>query len=430
MSIQQLRAPVVAGLIAAARATVGEGAEVPTGSLGASEIASAVAELAGLESQVAAWKLALVAEADARDLAALEAETGTDAWLSRLTGDTRAVAAGGVFLGRRLQETYEATRAAFAAGRLRLDQVAVIVRAADRAPVGITLAQLRLAEETLVAKATGDASRTGRPVNAKRLRQVARRMFDVISKELADQHESDQLNDEEDHAARETWLTLHDNGDGTMSGRFVISEFHGQLLGAALQRLTSPRRLSRDRSGALVNDPTVPGMGPHLNSSEHNGNAFCELLEHLPTAGHGPNVATLLIGLELEALLTGIGAAGLDTGTRTSAGQARRLACEAGLVPVVLGGPSVPLDLGRERRLHSKAQRQALSTIHDTCAVAGCERPFAWCEIHHPVPWSKGGATNLGNALPLCGHHHRHAHDTRFDLRKHDSGEWRFHRRS
>jgi hypothetical protein len=87
-------------------------------------------------------------------------------------------------------------------------------------------------------------------------------------------------------------------------------------------------------------------------------------------------------------------------------------------------------DLGRERRLHSVHQRRALALTHDTCAVAGCQRPFAWCEIHHHrLAWARGGRTDLGNALPLCGHHHRRAHDTYWDLRQHTSGEYRFHRR-
>ena len=71
----------------------------------------------------------------------------------------------------------------------------------------------------------------------------------------------------------------------------------------------------------------------------------------------------------------------------------------------------------------------ALATLHHTCGVAGCQRPFAWCEIHHKVSWLDGGKTDLANALPLCGHHHRRAHDDRYDLRKHTSGEWRFHPR-
>jgi len=74
---------------------------------------------------------------------------------------------------------------------------------------------------------------------------------------------------------------------------------------------------------------------------------------------------------------------------------------------------------------------RALALTHDTCAVAGCERPFAWCEIHHHrLSWGRNGRTDLDNGLPLCGHHHRRAHDTRFDLRQRPDGEWAFHRRT
>jgi hypothetical protein len=118
-------------------------------------------------------------------------------------------------------------------------------------------------------------------------------------------------------------------------------------------------------------------------------------------------------------------------GVAITAGEARRLACNAGLIPAVLGGPSEPLDLGRLRRLHSRTQRRAYNLMFDTCAIAGCERPFAWCEIHHQrLGWAQGGPTDLDNGLPLCGHHHRRAHDTRFDLRRRPDGEWVFHRRT
>ena len=116
----------------------------------------------------------------------------------------------------------------------------MVVKAAERAPAGITREQLEAAEAGLVGKATGAGSRSGRPMNAKRLRQAARRMFDTVSAELADRHESDQLNAEADRAEAETWCTLHDNGDGTFAGRFVIPELHGTVLKTALDRLTAP----------------------------------------------------------------------------------------------------------------------------------------------------------------------------------------------
>ena len=75
-------------------------------------------------------------------------------------------------------------------------------------------------------------------------------MFEVVSAELADGHESDLLaREDETRAEHDTWLMIHDNGDGTHSGRFTIPELHGTLLQAALERLSSPRRLSRDRDG-------------------------------------------------------------------------------------------------------------------------------------------------------------------------------------
>ena len=223
-------------------------------------------------------------------------------------------------------------------------------------------------------------------------------------------------------------------GVGTFSGKFLISELHGHLLTQALDRLTSARRLCHDRAGNVVVDETAAGTGNGTNIYEAHGAALCELIEHLPTTGwlgDAGNGCEVVVQMDLEALLTGIGVAGLDTGVAITAGDARRLACSAGIIPAVLDGRSMPLDLGRSRRFHNRSQRRAYAVVHDTCAVVGCTRPFAWCEIHHHLmPWSRGGRTDLANGLPLCGHHHRRAHDTRFDLRQRPDGDWLFHRRA
>jgi hypothetical protein len=419
MSVQQLRAPVVAGSIAAARGAVEAVAAVSTETLDRFELTEAVAELAALESQVAAVKLQMLAEADARRIAEETADTGTDAWAARLTGSTRVAMAGGLWLARLLQEKYDATREAFAGGQINEDQVQVIVRAAEKMPAAATPEQRQAAEEGLVGKAVDG-------LNSRRLRHAARRMLEVVSKDLADEQEAAQLEDEEESAERETWLTLRDNDDGTVSGKFVIPELHADLLRAALERLSAPRRWVRNKAGEPVEDDTLPSQGPTLPYTERLGAAFTEILEHLPTEGHGRVGATVMVHLDYEHLLNGLGAARLDTGTRISAGEARRLACNAGIVPTVLGGSSEILDLGRERRLHSVGQRRALSVRYDSCAAEGCERPFAWSEIHHPEPWSEGGQTNLGNAVPLCGHHHRRAHDIRYKTSYLPTGEVRY----
>jgi len=421
----------VGEVVADAAACLAQADPVAVESLVDEALGEAVAGLARLESQAAALRWTLSAEAHRRQVAEQTAETGTDAWLARWTASTREQMAGGLRIAQLLEEKYNATRAAFAAGQLRMDQVRVIVNAAEQAPAEATAAQVTEAEEWLVARATGAGTRSGRALDAKRLRRAARRMFASIDRELADRHEAILLCRETRTAEAETFLALHDNGDGSYSGRFRIPELHGHLLSQALDRLTAPRRLSRDKAGRPVVDVAAPGGDWGSNIYDTWGAALCELIEHLPTRELGGTACEVIVTLQLDALLTGLGVAGLDTGIAITAGEARRMACGAGLIPAVLDGQSKPLDLGRSRRLHSRAQRRALSLLHESCAVAGCRRPFAWCEIHHQrLSWSRGGPTDLDNGLPLCGHHHRRAHDTRFDLRRRPDGEWAFHRRT
>jgi hypothetical protein len=407
---------------------------VPLERLGDGEVQAVLTELTGLESQVAALRLAVLGEVEERRLAQRQAATGTEAWAAALTGENAGKVAGGLRIARVLRESCHHTRKAFAAGRLRLEQVRVILDVLHYAPPQATPAQVAAAEEWLVGRATGAISRTGRPLSPRRLRQAGRRAFKVVSAELADQHEQAMLKARESHAETDTYLSIHDNDDGTWTGRFVIPDLHAQLLLRALDRLSAPRRMGcASTSTQLAEgtaDPTsLAGPGWTHSWTERAGLAFLELLEHLPEQGHAANGTTLLVTIGLDALRTGLGAAGLDTGVTISAGEARRLACNARIIPVVLGGKSVPLDLGRTRRLHTTGQRNALATQHDSCAIGGCERPFAWTEIHHLIAWKLGGRTDLANAIPLCGYHHRRAHDDHYDLRRHATGEWRFHRR-
>jgi hypothetical protein len=431
MSIAHLAPPALAATVRDARAAVVTAGSMGVAGVSSVELGEAIGELAELESQVIALRLSLSAEADRRGVADETADTGTDAWLARLTGEPREIMAGGLWVARMLQSRCHHTREALSAGKLRVSQAKVIVRAVNRAPAGASDEQVDDAEASLVAMATGEGTITGRPMTATRLRQAARRMFATISVELADQMESDQLVEESRRADHNTWMTLDDNGDGTWSGKFTIPELQGRWLRQALERLSSPRRLYRDRAGKVQVDETIDNGLNNLSWTEHLGQAMCELIEHLPTDGYAnANAATLVAHVDLDALVAGVGAATLDGGVRISAAEIRRLACEASVLPLVMNGDSVPLDLGRGQRLHTHHQRIALSAAHDTCAVGGCERPFAWCEIHHHrLGWANQGKTDLDNGLPLCGYHHRRAHDNRWDLRHHPSGEYRFHRR-
>jgi hypothetical protein len=131
----------------------------------------------------------------------------------------------------------------------------------------------------------------------------------------------------------------------------------------------------------------------------------------LTGTGTAPTVE-LSVLVDLQTLTEGVFRA--DSVCETSSGiplppeTVRRMACEADLLPVVLGGKGLPLDVGRSRRLASAPQRRALRSVHRTCAHPHCDRPFDQCRIHHVDWWERGGSTDLRNLLPVC-HHHHHA---------------------
>ena len=163
------------------------------------------------------------------------------------------------------------------------------------------------------------------------------------------------------------------------------------------------------------------------------GEAFVEYVERYPvdatpqTAGVN---ATIVVTMTLEQLLAEHATALLDDGSRMTAGQARRLACEAGIIPAVLGTTSQPLDLGRTARLYSKAQRIALGLRDGGCTAKGCETSASGCHAHHDDPWSRLGLTDLANGRLLCPRHHRLAHDSRYAMTVHADNKVTFARRT
>lgn len=101
-----------------------------------------------------------------------------------------------------------------------------------------------------------------------------------------------------------------------------------------------------------------------------------------------------------------------------SAATARRLAADAEIIPVVMGGPSEILDQGRAMRLFTTAQRRAMALRDGGCVWPGCHAPPGWCEAAHRLSWLDGGATDLDNGVLLCPFHHRTL----------DAEGWRFER--
>lgn len=107
----------------------------------------------------------------------------------------------------------------------------------------------------------------------------------------------------------------------------------------------------------------------------------------------------------------------LETGERLSAAAVRKLACDAEIVPAVLGGQGEVLDVGRTQRLVTAVIWKALVLRDRHCRFPGCRRPPIACDAHHLRHWADGGATALDNLVLLCRAHHTIIHTTGWQVR-------------
>ncbi|MGZ4616864.1 MAG: HNH endonuclease signature motif containing protein, partial [Actinomycetes bacterium] len=346
-------------------------------------------------------------------------------------------------LARSLDTELAATGAALAAGRVNRAQAEVIVKVLDDLAKCARWFEEDRAEhpdptrdpasapqlpDGLLEQAEAYLLLAARTEDARRLRVTGAQLLERVAPEVADEALGRRLAAEERAARARMRLVLRDNGDGTHSGSFTVPDLHAAMLSKALDALCSPRVTKSGEPGHYVD-----ADGQRVPRAEQRGQAFCLFLERYPVdrlPANGGLDATVVVTLSWNALTDWYATAGLDTGGVVSAGEARRLMCSAGILPAVLGGASEVLDLGREQRLFSKAQRRAVNLRQPECTAAGCSRAAAQCEAHHLVPWSRGGPTDLAHAANLCPWHHHRAHDPRYDLRRHPDGSLSFHRRT
>ena len=113
-----------------------------------------------------------------------------------------------------------------------------------------------------------------------------------------------------------------------------------------------------------------------------------------------------------DQLETPTGSGLLGSGQSLSAQAVRRLACDAEILPAVLGTQGQILDIGRSQRLVTTVLWLALVLRDQHCTFPGCTRMPQACEAHHIVHWADGGATSLDNLALLCRRHHTLTHQS------------------
>jgi hypothetical protein len=331
--------------------------------------------------------LELVAEADSRGIAVERgfrntqqllagmlqlsaAEARTRVEHAAVVGTRRAIT------GETLAPRLPATAAALAAGQIGTGQLRVITETMAALPASIPQPARERAEADLAGYA--------RDFDPRRLRIIAHRLVATL--------DPDGAPPDEDSAPTtpvrgELWL--RDRRDGRLGLEGWLGAEHGSMVRALIEQLAG-----RPTDGA----PDTRAI------QERHADALIELCDRARAADDFPTTAGepphLTVIIDWDALRTGLGAAVLDYGQLISAGDARRLACDCKLIPVVLGSDSEPLDVGRAMRTVPLGIRRALVARDGGCSFPGCDRPPGICAAHHVRHWIDLGETKVGKKSP------------------------------
>lgn len=264
---------------------------------------------------------------------------------------------------------------------------------------------------------------------------VTTRELTRLVRTLPDRFDPQGAEQREELLRQRSTVTVRQLPDGII--RF-IADFHPEAAGfmlTALDARTSPRRLPRfiDPQSDLPDDATpatdsLTGLDTATEDTRSLGQKRADALVAIAResiaadpGSVGGTTVTMVVTVPLQNLLDGTGTAtisGIDE--PISAGTARRLAADAEIIPLVLGGDSEPLDLGRSARLYSLAQRRALAVRDGGCIWPGCTAPPAWCEVAHLLAWILDGPTDLDNGALMCPHHHHRFDRDGWQLRRED----------
>lgn len=398
--------------------------------------AQALLELSRLETRMAELRLRLMAAAD--DVADDTGARSIADWLARRNHHRGSDMRADLRLAHALDTHHPILSAALRAGEVNVAQARVITRAIDDLPSDTP--------RELVEQAEAELVRLAEKFDPTELSRLGRRILEVIAPDLVEDLEGKRLADLEKRARERQRLALRACGDGLTRISGLLPDPVAARLITYLHAFDNPRRPGSAGAGpeagegAGARGETGAGAAaskrvPYPRRAAQAFAAFLEAVDPDRLPVHGGDATTVVVTIDFNQLLAKIGTATLaatapgDSVDRITASHARRLACNAHIIPAVLGGDSQLLDLGRSRRLFSSAQRRALLLRHPTCQTEGCDIPGTWCEAHHWLPWSHGGATDLANATLLCSVHHHRAHDPAYRTDRHTNGDIRFHRR-
>jgi hypothetical protein len=275
------------------------------------------------------------------------------------------------------------TATALAQGVVSADHVDVIRKTLKDLPL-LTPAQRDQAEQVMLERAGEDDPRA--------LARFGARVRDIVDPDGPPPPPDD------DPVRPERELRRHIRRDGTMNFKGHLDAETAQLFEALLKPF----------------DKSDPGVAEHRGYAERAGDAFADVLKlaancpDLPT--HNGLKTEVAFTVSLETLRNALDDVILPGESYLAARDARRLACDAHVLPAVMDGASKPLDIAVPAYVVPAHMRRALVLRDQGCQFPGCDRPAGVCDAHHLTSWLRGGLTRIDNLVLVCSQHHRLLH--------------------
>ncbi|HEY8588632.1 MAG TPA: DUF222 domain-containing protein, partial [Naasia sp.] len=317
--------------------------------------------------------------------------------------------------GQPLPVAFEAVADALGEGRIDVDRARVILDTLDEVAPLTTIEKLAGLEERLLEHAA--------VYTRQELVRFCRRVPEVFDPDGAEPRE-------DEIRSRAGVKELRER-NGLLRWLVEADPERGGLIRAGFDAVLAPGRQVRFRTdGDTTDDDPLfdDDLADTRTPAQRRLDALVAMAVTSLRADTGEMsgmAATLLVTMDLDALTTGSGTAtiaGVDT--PISASAARRLACDGRIIPIVLGGPSQPLDIGAGRRLFTESQRLAMAIRDQGCIWPGCNEPPSRCQAAHIAPWRWDGPTDIRNGALLCPFHHRRFDNDDWRLDERDGQRW------
>ncbi|MBG6059632.1 hypothetical protein IWX89_003095 [Cryobacterium sp. MP_M3] len=160
--------------------------------------------------------------------------------------------------------------------------------------------------------------------------------------------------------------------------------------------------------------PSTPRTTPATTASEAPGAPEPSDPQLIPVARPDTAAPFKLSGQPGTAVVLAAGHGSIEgSPAPVSLATVERQLCDTGYIGILFDNTGQPLDVGREQRLFTSAQRTAMGTRDGGCIWPDCTRPPSWTEAHHLKTWLlEQGHTDLADGVSLCHPHHLLLHNT------------------